>query len=132
MNEYGAEQAFQNFIETLAEDIQSPEALGTEAKYRLQNLVTLLETGDWVQDEAGNVYPSDLSEDDKQTVAENSRYSILDGPPRIEGFNTAFTWKAAGSLLCNVRVVVMYPRLTSFNLDASGSTMIDTDVTINF
>lgn len=133
MKQYSSEQAFQSFLDGLSETIQSPEALANEARYHLDHLTALINSGEWVQDDAGNVYPSSLTDEDRATIRENSRFSIIGSVPTVEGpYSTNFKWRAAGSLISDLTVVVCYPNLTSFELDASESTYLNTTIILDF
>ncbi len=132
MISYSAEHAFVNFINTIGEDIQSPEAIALEADYRLNNLVAIIMSEEWVEDDYGNIFPSILSVDDRQAIADSSRFSIIDSPPRLAGpYTTAFSWQAAGSLISNVSVVVNSPDFATFDLNLRETTIINTQINLN-
>ena len=90
--------------EYLARDvrrIQSPQARTVEADYRFNNLLALIDSGEWEVDASNNVIPSSMSEDDKAVVLASARYTIISERPREictdpEG---EITWRAAGLII---------------------------------
>ncbi len=81
--------------------IQSPQARAIEADYRFNNLLALIDSGEWEVDASNNVTPSSMSDEDKAVVLASARYTIVSERPQEvcthpEG---EITWRAAGLII---------------------------------
>ncbi len=131
MSIYTGEKAFANFIAGLEDQIQSPEALATEAQYRLDRLVGLIQGGEWTQDENGNVFPTSLPIIERRQITEKSAYSIIDEIPKIvEGFASEVDFSAIGSLVSEATIIVNHPNTPVVTLQFNESHIIDTRLVV--
>ncbi len=129
MVNYSEEQAFEHFIDNLAEHIQSPDALILEAQYRLNYLVDLTQSGEWIQDSSGNIIPVSLPQSEQLKITENCAYSIIDEVPKItEGYTCEVNLFAFGSIVSNVTIAVIYPDLPNVTLQFDQSHIIETRI----
>jgi hypothetical protein len=102
--------------EYLARDlkhIQSPEARSLEANYRFDNLLSLIDSGEWEVDAAHNVYPASMTLEQQATILECARFCVIGELPKIVlAFpdDTDFKWLAAGLVIGEGNVInVDYP-----------------------
>ncbi|GAC1391302.1 MAG: hypothetical protein NVSMB46_03320 [Candidatus Saccharimonadales bacterium] len=125
-----AEDALTLFNERLSESIQSPVARQVEASFLLGKLVTEIEAKRLEVDRKGNVYPSTLSHEDKQTIDNSSQYSLLEKPPIIDCYTPELlTWSTVGALICG-DVVLMCDSFIKLNVDLNNAQIIDSTINI--
>lgn len=97
------------------------QAVLAEYEQNLSNLQLLIDSGEWVEDDRGNVFPAELSEIDRQEIRDRAEFSIFDQPPRLEGSDATLDWRAIGSLICDAKVVVSPLHTTDVKLSIDQS-----------